>query len=112
MSLLAALALAASAPADCAPGSELDYVCGPEKPEDLLALPGTPWLVTSGFAPGAGLKLVDTRSHVWRKWYAGAAQVRYDRKAFPHCPGPLDPALFNARGLALRQTGPGRWRLL
>jgi hypothetical protein len=99
LSLLAALALAAAAPADCSPEGAFDYVCGPEKPEDLLVLPGTPWLVASGFAPGAGLKLVDTRSRAWRKWYAGGAQVRWDRQTFPHCPGPLDPALFNARGL-------------
>ena len=112
MSLLAALALAAAAPADCASEGSFDYVCGPEKPEDLLVLPGTPWLVASGFAQGAGLKLVDTRSRAWRKWYAGGAQVRWDRQTFPHCPGPLDPALFNARGLALRQMGEARWRLL
>lgn len=113
MSLLAGLALlAAAAPADCAADSELAYVCGPEKPEDVLALPGTPWLIASGFSTGAGLKLVDTRSRAWRKWYAGGVQVRWDRKAYPHCPAPLDPALFNARGLALRQVAPGRWRLL
>ena len=113
MSLLAAYALLASAAGvDCAADSELAYVCGPEKPEDVLVLPGTPWLIASGFSSGAGLKLVDTRSRSWRKWYADGAEVRRDRKGFAQCPGPLDPALFNARGLSLRQTAPERWRLL
>lgn len=99
----------AACPADLA----LTYVCGPEKPEDLLALPGERWLVTSGFAQGAGLKLVETESRRWRKWFVGTrAQVAPDRMSFPACPGPLDPALFNARGLSLRQIGPDRWRLL
>lgn len=112
---LAALMLGAETPAPpgCAPDSEFDYVCGPEKPEDLVAIPGTPWLVASGFAPGAGLKLVDTRTRSYRRWFGGAAgQVAWDRRRYAACPGQLDPALFNARGLSLRRIGEHRWRLL
>ncbi|MFM5950864.1 MAG: hypothetical protein ACKOPM_16805 [Novosphingobium sp.] len=103
-------ALAAAAPADCAPDPPLHYVCGPVKPEDVLAIPGTPWLVVSGFSPGAGLKLVDGRSGSFRFWFDGVSAP--DPARFPTCPGPLDPALFNARGLALRKTGANTWRLL
>lgn len=114
--LLAAAALAASpalAAEECAADGALDYVCGPEKPEDVLALPGGPWLIASGFAPGAGLKLVDTRSRRFETWFRGTPdQVAPDRIAYPACPGALDPKLFNARGLALRRLGDGRWRLL
>jgi hypothetical protein len=114
--LIAALMLASSAggtqPA-CPPGEAFDYVCGPEKPEDVLALPGTSWLIASGFAPGAGLKLVDTKSRSFTRWYSGSAdQIAWDRRAFPACPGPVDPLQFNARGLSIRQTGDGSWRLL
>ncbi|MBO9581685.1 MAG: hypothetical protein J7498_12395 [Sphingobium sp.] len=109
--LLAALMLAAAA-TDCPRGEALDYVCGPEKPEDVLALPGTSWLIASGFAPGAGLKLVDTRSRTFARWYSGKGdQIAWDRRAFPACPGPVDATLFNARGLSIRKTGDG-WRLL
>lgn len=114
--LVAALlsaALTAASPGDCPPDPQLRYVCGPVKPEDVLALPGTRWLVASGFAPGAGLKLVDPAARSYRPWFTGAAeQVAPDRAAYSNCPGPLDPALFNARGLSLRQTGLNRWRLL
>lgn len=114
MSLALALALVAAptgAAAACAPDPALDYICGPQKPEDVLALPGTPWLIASGFAPGAGLKLVDTRKRSVARWYTGAsAQIASDGTRT--CPAPLDPALFNARGLSLRSTGRRRWQLL
>lgn len=109
---------AARAQSACAPDPALSYVCGPERPEDLLALPvangqAERWLVTSGFAPGAGLKLVDAPGRAWRSWFAGTAeQIDFDQRAFARCPGPLDPALFNARGLSLRRIAADRWRLL
>ena len=103
----------AAAATDCPPGEALDYVCGPEKPEDVLVLPGTSWLVASGFAPGAGLKLVDTRNRSFTRWYSGSAdQIAWDRSACPACPGPVDPSQFNARGLSIHRTGDGGWRLL
>ncbi|GGB23055.1 hypothetical protein GCM10011380_10910 [Sphingomonas metalli] len=111
--MLVALALLLAAPAGdqpvCAPDPELDYVCGAEKPEDVLAIPGTPWLIASGFAPGAGLKLVDTRGRSAMRWYTGPPTPPPRDGT---CPGPLNPALFNARGLSLRATGPKRWQLL
>ncbi len=111
MILLATL-LAAATQAACVPGVRLDYVCGVERPEDVLAIPGTTWIVASGFAPGAGLKLVDTRTHNATLWFAGAPdQIGPDRAAYPSCPGPVDPTLFNARGLGLRRTGKGRYSL-
>jgi hypothetical protein len=112
--LPAAAQPSAAAPAQqCANDPELDYVCGPEKPEDILALPGTHWLIASGFARGAGLKLVDAPARRFTRWYAGtASQIAWDRQTFADCPGPVDPAEFNARGLSLRQIGKRRWRLL
>lgn len=112
--LVLAAALAGATPdVACGADSEFAYVCGPERPEDVLALPGTPWLIASGFARGAGLKLVDTRGRSFRKWFTGTPdQIAPDRKRFAQCPGPVDPALFNARGLSLREVAPGRWQLL
>lgn len=97
----------------CPRDPELAYVCGAEKPEDVLQIADTPWLIASGFAPGAGLKLVDTRTRTLERWFTGApAQVDADRLGWPDCPGPLDPTLFNARGLSLRRIARDRWRLL
>jgi hypothetical protein len=109
--LLAAL-LAAAAPPTCKSGTKLDYICGAERPEDVIAIPGTHLIVTSGFAPGAGLKLVDADMHRASRWFTGAPeQIAHDRTAYPQCPGPVDPQLFNARGLALRRVGEGHYSL-
>lgn len=110
---LLACAPARVQPADCSPDAELTYLCGLQKPEDLLAVPGTSWLVASGFAKGAGLKLIDARTRSYRQWYTGEeSQLAPDAEAFPDCPGPPDPALFNTRGLSLRPLAAGHFRLL
>lgn len=97
----------------CAPDDELAYICGAERPEDILALPGTRWLIASGFAKGAGLKLIDSTARSMEFWYQGSPdQIAPNTAAYPHCPGAPDPALLNDRGLNLRASGPGRWRLM
>jgi hypothetical protein len=102
----AALASEAGQDERCAPAGGLSFLCGAIKPEDLKEIPGTHFLVTSGFSPGSGLKLVDTRAKTFSFWYNGAPeQVALDRSRYPDCVAPPDPALFNARGLSLRRTG-------
>lgn len=87
----------------CAPSATHSFICGAERPEDLVPIPGTRWLVASGFADGSGIKLVDTRARVLRPWYTGEGQqLRADSQRFAHCPGPPDAKLFNAQGLTLR----------
>jgi hypothetical protein len=104
--------LAVATPAVCEPGVRLHYICGVERPEDIVAVPGTHLIITSGFAPGAGLKLVDTEKHAATLWFVGAPdQIEPDRATYTSCSGPVDPKLFNARGLALRRTGERRYSL-
>ena len=103
--------LRAQAPAaGCAPAAGLTFICGLQNPEDLVLVPGTRWLVTSGMAPGAGLTLVDTQAKAVRKLYGpGMAAARADRARFANCPGPLDPKQAVLHGLALRPAGGGRY---
>lgn len=111
--LLVAAALASGTAGECESAPPLSYICGPVKPEDVMALPDTPWLIASGFAPGAGLKLVNAKSGEYTTWYSGAPmQVGDPLAGLPGCPGPVDPMLFNARGLGLRRIGNNTWRLL
>jgi hypothetical protein len=91
---------------DCAASGGLNFICGMDKPEDLKPLPGTRWLITSGFSPGSGLKLVDMRRKRMSVWFrADAAQINRDQARYPDCATPPDRAMFNARGLSLRLTG-------
>jgi hypothetical protein len=94
----------------CAPAAGLTFICGLQNPEDLVVVPGTRWLVTSGMAPGAGLTLVDTQAKAVRTLYGpDTATARADRARFPNCPGPLDPRQAVLHGLALRPAASGRY---
>src|SRR5687767_10059463 len=100
--------LHAQAPAACAPSAGLTFICGLQNPEDVVLVPGTRWLLTSGMAPGAGLTVVDTQAKAVRKLYApGTANARADRTRFANCPGPLDAKQAVLHGLALRAAGGG-----
>jgi hypothetical protein len=95
--------------AGCEPSAGLTFICGVQNPEDLVVVPGTRWLLTSGMAPGAGLNLVDTQTKALRRLYApGSANTRADRARFASCPGPLDPKQAVLHGLALRSAAGGR----
>ena len=112
VSLLTSRPLHAQAPAGCAPDAGLTFICGLQNPEDVVPVPGTPWLLTSGMAPGAGLSVVETQAKTVRKLYAtGTANARADRTRFANCPGPLDAKLAVLHGLALRPASGGRYTL-
>ena len=46
----------------CKPSGGLEFVCGLKNPEDLVAVPGTKWILASGMAPGVGITLIDSRA--------------------------------------------------
>ncbi len=107
-----ALGPAKAAPANCPPSAGLHFLCDAEKPEDLVRIASTHWMVASGFSAGSGLKLVDLKRHTMRRWYQGEAdQLHPDPKAYPDCPNPPDPAQFNARGISLRMANKRRGTL-
>lgn len=116
LALWCVLASAASAEensAPCRPDSELDYLCGLQRPEDLVNIPGTQWLVASGFSPGEGIRFIDTVRREARPAFRRlATELQPDAGTYPHCTQPVDPALFNTRGLSIRELSPGRWQLL
>jgi hypothetical protein len=96
----------------CVPRQQLSFVCGNEHPEDLAPIPATPWLIVSGFAEGAGLKLIDTRSKLPKRWYSGAPeQLQWIARKYAACSSPPDVATFNTQGLNLRRTGRGTYIL-
>jgi hypothetical protein len=112
LTVLLAGMLAAQPAHECAPGHAFDYVCGLDRPEDLVALPASPWIIASGFTQGGGLRLIDRRTRSFTDWYHGAPdQLSHDRSAFPDCPGPPDRARLMTRGLHLRTLPNGAHRL-
>lgn len=94
----------------CDPQGDVRFICGMPSPEDIVALPQSDWVVTSGWIRGA-MHLVNSRdfSHV-QVLPAAATRERWDKTTYAACPGPVDPnekEKFSAHGLAVA-PGPDR----
>jgi hypothetical protein len=94
--------------ADCSTSSGFHQVCGQTRPEDLARIPGTRWLIASGFSDGAGLKLIDTKSKSMLPAFAGTSiETKPEPDRFPDCDTPPDLKVLNMQGLHLRAVnGP------
>lgn len=106
--LLLGLSDVASTQQTCAPAGGLQFVCGPKNAEDLVLVPGTRWIISSGMADGSSFFLIDSQSGAWRTL---SFESRPDT-AFARCPSPPVPAKFNTHGLHIRDLGGGNSRLL
>jgi hypothetical protein len=104
---LLCLAAAAHSAENCAPTGGLEFVCGPKNAEDLVRVPGTPWILASGMTPGAGFALIDSRDGSWSSLQPGAAHD----PAFAACAAPPAAAALDSHGLNLRAGANGRSRL-
>jgi sugar lactone lactonase YvrE len=107
LAALGLVAIGAQAQQSCAANGDVSYVCGPKNPEDLVLVPGTQWIVSSGMADGAGFYLVDSRAGSFSSLTFTA---QHDR-AFASCATPPTAQTFNSHGLNIRATGPNRARL-
>ncbi len=86
----------------CAASGGLQFVCGPKNAEDLVAVPGTKWLLASGMTDGAGLTLVNTSDGAYRVAYPGPnPRAAHDAK-YPDCAMPPNAATFVTHGLNLK----------
>jgi hypothetical protein len=91
----------------CEPNGDVAFVCGVTNPEDLVLVPGTGWIVSSGMADGAGFYLVDSKTGV-------ASVLPFAAEpdpAFAGCTTPPTPQSLNTHGLSLRAAGAGRAKL-
>jgi len=104
---LADAAPAQSAQSACEPAGGLQFVCGPRNAEDMVLMPGTRWILSSGMADGASFFQIDSRSGAWRPL---TFQVKPDA-AFSSCPSPPVSAKLNTHGLSIRDLGRGASRL-
>jgi hypothetical protein len=101
------LAIGAEAQQACAPTGDVAYVCGPKNAEDLVLVPGTEWIVSSGMAEGAGFYLVDSKAATFS---ALPFTAQHD-PAFAGCATPPAAQTFESHGLNVRATGSNRARL-
>ena len=102
--LLMLSCVAASAEDDeCNAAGEYHFVCGPKNAEDLVLVPATPWIISSGMAPKAAIYLIDSQTKAWTELYPGKApRALQDLETYGACPGSPDPNNFISHGLNLR----------
>nr|WP_140404461.1 hypothetical protein [Sphingomonas sp. CDS-1] len=87
-------------PAGTCPADANDRsICGISNPEDMAPLARSEWIIVSGYAPDA-LYRVSTRTRQAVNLVPGV-RVRWDRKTYADCPGPLAPGALTAHGIAL-----------
>jgi hypothetical protein len=85
------------------------FICDQGAPEDLVIVPGSEWVLSSGMAANGAIHLVNVHDRTSTVLFPSAsAKERLDKKTYDSCPGPIDPAekdKFRAHGLYLR---PGK----
>ena len=106
--LLAVIAMSAPAAAQaaCEPAAGMTFICGLTNAEDLVQVPGTPWIIVSGLAEGehtgGHLYLVNARDRNVQVLLPGEVAYQQDTATFGACPGAPDETRFSAHGLGLR----------
>ena len=95
----------------CEPVGEIRFVCGQDGPEDLVIVPGSPWLVASAYGARGGLFAINTKEASSARLFPSAtATDRLDRQNYASCPGPLqgeDREHFRTHGLYLQEGRRG-----
>jgi hypothetical protein len=89
----------------------MNFVTGLVNVEDMVRVPGTPWIVGSGLAdgaqPGGHLYLINANDRSVGVLVPGRIAYRPDNKTYATCPGKPDEARFSAHGLSLRRGSGG-----
>jgi hypothetical protein len=105
----AASSVHAQAPAapPCNP-ADTHWVCGQSTPEDLVALPGGAWVISSAYQGTGGVNLINVAERKSAVVFPGpAAKIEPDKKAYPDCPGLPDASKFTTHGVYVEPgSGP------
>ncbi|GJM08862.1 MAG: hypothetical protein DHS20C11_11380 [Lysobacteraceae bacterium] len=98
-----------AADGSCDDVGEFAYLCGPDSAEDLVVIPGTDWIIASGFGKGASLYLIDAQRKTWSHIYPGdEPRARQNMETYGGCPGSPDPNRFVPHGLNIRGEAGGQ----
>lgn len=95
------------AAAQCEPDGDVEFVCGPVSPEDLIAIPESPWILVSSMEDDGYLSAAHSRTHSSTRLFptaSSSARARHDTATYGACPGPSTDQ-YRPHGISLR---PGR----
>jgi hypothetical protein len=91
----------------CKPVGKLHFVCGSMNSEDLVQVPGSKWIVASGFAGGGAkvghLYLINSETKALKVLFPGSdPKMALDKATYGACPGAPDLEKLSTHGLNLR----------
>ena len=107
---LGGLVLAAPSAAQCDPDGDIQFVCGPVSPEDLVLVPDAPWVLAAGMEDDGYLYAIDTRTLDSAVLFPTATYGSRPDPIFGACSGPVTGG-FRPHGLSLRPGTNGRHTL-
>jgi hypothetical protein len=106
--LLLAWPPAGAAEDECGASAEYAFVCGPKSAEDLVQVPDTKWIISSGMVPDAAIYLINSQEKTWAELYpADAPRAQQNMENYGACPGSPDPNNFITHGLNIRPGADG-----
>jgi hypothetical protein len=94
--------------AGCEAIGNIHFICDQLGPEDLAAVPGSEWVLSSGMRANGAIRLINLRDNSTAVLFPSASsKERPNKKTYPSCPGPIgsEGDKFRAHGLYLR-PGP------
>lgn len=74
-------------------------ICGIVHPEDMVPLAGSEWVIVSGYSSDS-LYRISSRTRKAANLLDGV-RFRWNRTAYPNCPGPLEVGGLTGHGIAL-----------
>ncbi len=105
--LVGLLGMAAPAFAQCEPDGQVQFVCGPMSPEDLVQIPGSPWVIVSTWEPDGYLSAAHSGDHrTMRLFPTEMSRPRHDTAMYGACPG-MTTDRFQSHGVSLRPGSGG-----
>jgi len=105
--LLTLVGSASTLAAQCEPDGNVQFVCGPVSPEDLIQVPNSPWVIVSSWEADGYLSAVDSRDYgVHRLFPLPSAEARPDTSTYGACPG-MTMEGFHPHGVSLRPGANG-----
>jgi len=91
--------------AGCEAIGNVRFICDQLGPEDLAAVPGSDWVLSSGMAANGAIRLINLRDKSTTVLFPSATSgERPNKKTYESCPGPIgsEGDKFRAHGLYLR----------
>lgn len=100
--------LAGSAREGCDASGEYSFVCGPINAEDLVRVPDSHWIISSGMAPDSAIYLLNSQDKSWTELYpSDAPGPQQNMEKFSACPGAPNPNNFVSHGMSIQPGTDG-----